>query len=53
VEVGPTTEILAEQGYELERPSRILIVVESDDDMIQTVKVGGQAVMVLEGTLQF
>ncbi len=53
VEVGPTTEILAEQGYELERPSRILIQVESDDDAIQEVKVGGQAVMVLEGTLRF
>ena len=53
VEVGPTTEILAEQGYELERPSRILIQVESDDDAVQEVKVGGQAVMVVEGTLSF
>jgi trans-2,3-dihydro-3-hydroxyanthranilate isomerase len=53
VSVGPTTEIIAEQGYEVERPSRILIQVESDDDAIQEVKVGGQAVMVLEGTLMF
>jgi trans-2,3-dihydro-3-hydroxyanthranilate isomerase len=53
VEVGPTTEILAEQGYELERPSRILIQVESDDDVIQEVKIGGQAVMVIEGSLTF
>lgn len=53
VEVAPTTELLAEQGYELERPSRILIQVESDDDIIQEVKIGGQAVMVIEGTLQF
>lgn len=53
VEVAPMTEILAEQGYELERPSRILIQVESDDDAIQQVKVGGQAVMVIEGTLTF
>ncbi|MEE8493819.1 MAG: PhzF family phenazine biosynthesis protein [Nitrospirales bacterium] len=53
VEVGPMTEILAEQGYELERPSRILIQVESDDDAIQQVKVGGQVVMVIEGTLTF
>jgi trans-2,3-dihydro-3-hydroxyanthranilate isomerase len=53
VEVAPTTEIIAEQGYEIERPSRILIQVESEDDVIQTVKVGGQAVMVLEGTLTF
>lgn len=53
VEVGPMTEIVAEQGYEMDRPSRILIQVESDDDAIQEVKVGGQAVMVAEGTLTF
>ena len=51
VEVGPTTEIVAEQGYEVDRPSRILIQVESDDDAIQQVKVGGQVVMVMEGRL--
>src|SRR5213593_4624077 len=51
VEVGPTTEIVAEQGYEVDRPSRILIQVESDDDSIQQVKVGGQVVMVMEGRL--
>lgn len=53
VEVGPTTQIIAEQGYEVERPSRIVIEVESDDDIIQGVKVGGQAVMIVEGTLTF
>jgi trans-2,3-dihydro-3-hydroxyanthranilate isomerase len=53
VEVGPTTEIVTEQGYEMERPSRILVQVESDDDVIQSVKVGGQCVMVVEGTLSF
>jgi trans-2,3-dihydro-3-hydroxyanthranilate isomerase len=53
VEVGPTTEIIAEQGYEVDRPSRILVQVESDDDAIQEVKVGGQAVMMVEGTLTF
>ncbi len=53
VEVGPMTEIIAEQGYEIERPSRILVQVESDDDAIQSVKVGGQAVMIAEGTLSF
>ncbi|MFO0707775.1 MAG: PhzF family phenazine biosynthesis protein [Nitrospira sp.] len=51
VEVGPTTEIVTEQGYEMERPSRILVQVESDDDVIQSVKVGGQCVLVVEGTL--
>lgn len=53
VDVGPTSTIIAEQGYELDRPSRILIQVESDDDAIQEVKVGGQVVMVLQGTLTF
>ena len=53
VEVGPTTEIIAEQGYEIDRPSRILIQVESDDDVIQNVKVGGHCVMVAEGTMTF
>ncbi|GJL55157.1 MAG: phenazine biosynthesis protein PhzF [Nitrospirales bacterium] len=51
VEVGPTTEIIAEQGYEIDRPSRIIIQVFSDDDMIQEVKVGGQVVMVAEGKM--
>jgi len=53
VEVGPTTEIIAEQGYEMDRPSRILVQVQSDDDVIQEVKVGGHCVMVVEGTLTF
>ena len=53
VEVAPTTELIIEQGYEIERPSTILVQVESDDDMIQSVKVGGQCVMVAEGVLKF
>jgi trans-2,3-dihydro-3-hydroxyanthranilate isomerase len=53
VEVGPTTEILIEQGYEIDRPSRILVQVQSEDDVIQGVTVGGQCVMVVEGTLSF
>lgn len=52
-DVAPTTEIIVEQGYEIERPSQIFVRVESDDDIIQTVKVGGQCVMVVEGTLTF
>jgi trans-2,3-dihydro-3-hydroxyanthranilate isomerase len=51
VEVAITTEIISEQGYEMDRPSRIIIQVESDDDMIQEVKVGGEVVMVIEGTI--
>ncbi len=53
VEVAPTTDIVVEQGYEIERPSQIFVRVESDDDIIKTVKVGGQCVMVVEGTLTF
>ena len=53
VEVAPMTEIVIEQGYEIERPSQIFVQVESDDDIIQTVKVGGQCVMMVEGTLKF
>ncbi len=53
VEVGPTTDILIEQGYEIDRPSRILVQVDSSDDVIQEVKVGGQCVMVVEGELRF
>ncbi|MFO0773326.1 MAG: PhzF family phenazine biosynthesis protein [Nitrospiraceae bacterium] len=53
VQVAPTTEIVIEQGYEIERPSRIVVQVESDDDAITDVKVGGRVVMVIEGTLTF
>ncbi len=53
VDVAPTTDIVVEQGYEIERPSQIFVRVESDDDIVKTVKVGGQCVMVVEGTLTF
>ncbi len=53
VDVGPTTEVIVEQGYEIDRPSRITVRVFSDDDAIQEIKVGGQAVMVAEGKLLF
>ncbi|MBS0171352.1 MAG: PhzF family phenazine biosynthesis protein [Nitrospira sp.] len=53
VDIRPETEIIAEQGYEIDRPSRILIQVNSDDDAIQGVMVGGESVLVVEGTLSF
>ncbi|MYJ23685.1 MAG: PhzF family phenazine biosynthesis protein [Nitrospira sp. SB0673_bin_12] len=53
VDVGPTTEVCMEQGYEIDRPSRITVQVFSDDDAIQEIKVGGQAVMIAEGKLLF
>ena len=52
-EVEPTTEIIMEQGYEINRPSRLLVHVCSDNGMIQEIKVGGQAVLVAEGKLFF
>lgn len=53
VSFGPMTEIVIEQGYEVDRPSRILVQVESNSEAIVTVKVGGQCVMVVEGMLNF
>lgn len=53
IDVGPMTEMVSEQGYEIERPSRILIQVDSAESVIQSVKVGGECVMVIEGTLKF
>jgi trans-2,3-dihydro-3-hydroxyanthranilate isomerase len=53
VDVGPTTEVVIEQGYEIDRPSRILVQVFSDDDIIQEIKVGGQVVMVAEGKMAY
>jgi trans-2,3-dihydro-3-hydroxyanthranilate isomerase len=51
VEVEMVTEIIAEQGYEVDRPSRIIIQVESQDNVIREVKVGGEVVMPIEGTI--
>jgi trans-2,3-dihydro-3-hydroxyanthranilate isomerase len=53
VEVGPTTEVVMEQGYEIDRPSRILVQIFSDDDVIKEIKVGGQIVMVAEGKMVY
>jgi predicted PhzF superfamily epimerase YddE/YHI9 len=35
----------------MKRPSRLSISIESDDDMITRVRVGGRAVKVAEGRL--
>ena len=53
VDIRPESEIIAEQGYEIDRPSRIFIQVNSDDDAIQGVMVGGESVLVVDGTLSF
>lgn len=53
IEAKSTAEIVSEQGYEMDRPSRILIQVDSTDSVIQEVKVGGECVTVVEGELKF
>jgi trans-2,3-dihydro-3-hydroxyanthranilate isomerase len=53
VEVKPTTHITSEQGYELDRPSTIYIEVDSRGHEITEVRVGGETIIVLEGTLTF
>jgi trans-2,3-dihydro-3-hydroxyanthranilate isomerase len=40
------------QGAAMKRPSRIHISIDSRDDMISRVRIGGQAVLVAEGTLR-
>jgi trans-2,3-dihydro-3-hydroxyanthranilate isomerase len=40
-----------EQGYELERPSRIFIEVERSGSTISRVRVGGRVVKVIEGSI--
>lgn len=51
--VQPTTHILSEQGYELDRPSTLYIEVDSHLNEIREVRVGGQTIVVLEGVLTF
>lgn len=49
----PTTRLVAEQGIEMERPSRISIEVDGTPDAITMVRVGGQVVPLIEGTLRW
>lgn len=44
--------IIIEQGFEMDRPSHILVSVDEADGKIQSVQVGGQAITVLEGYLR-
>ena len=46
------TELVVEQGLELGRPSRLFVEVESENDRIVVVRVGGSAVIVGEGELR-
>jgi trans-2,3-dihydro-3-hydroxyanthranilate isomerase len=42
---------IAEQGHWMKRPSQISVEVVGPRDAIETVKIGGSAVVVLEGEL--
>ena len=48
----PTTVIVSEQGLEAGRPSTLLIEVDGSNEILG-VRVGGQVVKVMEGTLTF
>ncbi|HJX04714.1 MAG TPA: PhzF family phenazine biosynthesis isomerase, partial [Thermoplasmata archaeon] len=51
VDVKRVTRIVNEQGYEINRPSRIDIEVRTDEDgTIEPVRVGGSVVHVMDGT---
>jgi trans-2,3-dihydro-3-hydroxyanthranilate isomerase len=51
VKVEPTTHIVSEQGYEMGRPSKVYIEVDSKGEEISEVRVGGQVVKVMDGFL--
>jgi trans-2,3-dihydro-3-hydroxyanthranilate isomerase len=47
----PVVHLENEQGYELGRPSRILIEVVQDGSTLSSVRVGGHVVKVIDGTV--
>jgi trans-2,3-dihydro-3-hydroxyanthranilate isomerase len=51
VSAAAARAMLSLQGVAMQRPSRIHISIDSDDDRITRVRVGGQAVLVAEGSL--
>jgi trans-2,3-dihydro-3-hydroxyanthranilate isomerase len=51
VTAGQARSILSLQGVAMGRPSRIHISIDSADEMITRVRIGGTAVLVGRGTL--
>lgn len=47
-----SSAIFIEQGFEIDRPSRIQVNVEQCGEEIHSIQVGGQAITVLEGNLR-
>lgn len=41
-----------EQGYEIARPSRIVLTLIVEGDNLDTIRIGGNAVRVMEGTIE-
>ncbi len=52
-EENPTTHIISEQGAEMGRPSTLYVEVDTTDQEITTVRVGGRVVPVIEGKARF
>jgi trans-2,3-dihydro-3-hydroxyanthranilate isomerase len=48
-----TNEYITEQGAEIGRPSTLYLLVDSSGGKVTRVRVGGQVVPVLEGTVRF
>jgi len=49
----PTTRIVIEQGFKMGRPSLIEVLVDVKGRSVRQVRVGGQVVRLIEGTLTF
>lgn len=50
---APTVHIKSEQGMEIGRPSTLFVEVDHTDGEITAVRVGGQVVPLIEGTVRF
>ncbi len=50
---APTTHIVAEQGIEMNRPSRLEIEVDGEPGNIGMIRVGGEVVPVIQGTINW
>lgn len=47
----PTTKMIAEQGFEIKRPGEIFVEIDTKNEEIRGVKIGGFAVTVLNGEI--
>ncbi len=47
-----THKRIVEQGYEMGRPSQICLTIVATGGKLSTVRIGGEAVRVSEGTIE-